>query len=186
MTMTVRHLTLAELHEGLDDIRRSPQDRGELKLIVRRPGVGIREELAEADLDVSVGLVGDTWQNRKSRHTADGSPHPDMQLNIMNARAAALVAQEAGRWALAGDQLFIDLDLSGVNLPPGTQIALGEAVVEVTPLPHTGCSKFLARFGADAQKFVNSPVGRQLNLRGINARVVTGGRIRVGDVARKL
>jgi MOSC domain-containing protein YiiM len=186
MTMTVRYLTMAELQAGLGEIRASPTDHGELKLIVRRPAVGVREELAEADLDVAVGLVGDTWHTRKSRMTADGSPHPDMQLNIMNARAVALVAQDASRWALAGDQLFVDLDLSGANLPAGTRVALGDAVVEVTPQPHTGCSKFLSRFGVDAQKFVNSPIGRELNLRGINAKVVRSGRIRVGDVARKL
>ena len=183
--MTDRHLTMAELQAGLDEIRQSPADRGELKLIVRRPGVGVRQELAEADLDVVVGLVGDTWHTRKSRMTDDGSPHPEMQLNIMNARVVALVAQDPSRWALAGDQLFVDLDLSGANLPAGTRLALGDAVIEVTAQPHTGCSKFLARFGIDAQKFVNSEVGRQLNLRGINAKVIRAGRIRVGDVARK-
>ena len=186
MTMTVRHLTMAELHAGLEEIRQSPADGGALELIVRRPAVGVREELPEADLDVSVGLVGDTWHTRRSRMTADGSPHPDMQLNIMNTRAVSLVAQDRTRWALAGDQLFIDLDLSAANLPAGARLALGDAVIEVTAQPHTGCSKFLTRFGVDAQQFVNSPTGRELNLRGINAKVVTGGRIRVGDVARKL
>jgi len=186
MTMTVRHLTMAELHAGLEEIRRSPADGGEVKLIVRRPDVGIREELAEADLDVAVGLVGDTWHMRKSRLTADGSPHPDMQLNIMNARVVALVAQEPDRWALAGDQLFIDLDLSAANLPAGTRLSLAGAIIEVTAQPHTGCSKFLSRFGVDAQTFVNSDVGRELNLRGINAKVVADGRIRAGDIARKL
>jgi len=186
MTMTVRHLTMAELHAGLEEIRRSPPDRGELKLIVRRPEVGIREELEEADLDAAVVLVGDTWHSRKSRLTADGSPHPDMQLNIMNARVVALVAQDRSRWALAGDQLFVDLDLSAANLPPGTHLSLGEAVIEVTAQPHTGCSKFTSRFGVDAMRFVNSDLGRELNLRGINAKVVHAGRIRVGDVARKL
>ena len=109
-----------------------------------------------------------------------------MQLNIMNVRAAALVAQSPDRWALAGDQLYVDLDLSGENLPAGTRLAIGEAVIEVTPQPHTGCNKFVSRFGLDAMKFVNSPVGRTLNLRGINARVVQAGRIRVGDVVRRL
>jgi hypothetical protein len=186
MTTTARHLTKEELHAGLDEIRRSPRDAGELKLIVRRPEVGAREELDTGDLDVADGLVGDTWRIRSSRRTADGSPHPGMQLNIMNARVAALVAQDPSRWALAGDQLFIDLDLSDANLPPGTRLALGSAVIEVTPEPHTGCGKFRSRFGLDAMTFVNSPLGRELHLRGINARVMEGGRIRVGDVARKL
>jgi hypothetical protein len=129
--------------------------------------------------------VGDTWKDRGSSRTADGSPHPDMQLNIMNARVVALVAQDRARWALAGDQLFIDMDLTDDNLPPGTRLELGSAVIEVTNQPHTGCQKFVSRFGLDAMKFVNSPLGRQLHLRGINARVVKAGTVRVGDVARK-
>ena len=115
-----------------------------------------------------------------------GEPHPDMQLNIMNARVIALVAGSRDRWALAGDQLYIDLDLSADNLPAGTRLSIGSAIVEVTAVPHTGCGKFAARFGVDAVKFVNSPVGRQLNLRGINAKVIQPGTIRVGDVARKV
>jgi hypothetical protein len=186
MTTTIRHLTMAELEAGLAEIRQSPADGGELQLIVRRPEVGVREAIDTGDLDVVDGLVGDTWRNRKSRLTSDGSPHPDMQLNLMNTRAVALVAQDKSRWALAGDQLFVDLDLSAANLPPGTRLAIGSAVIEVTAQPHTGCAKFLARFGVDAQKFVNSPIGRQLNLRGINAKVIENGRIRVGDLARKL
>ena len=109
-----------------------------------------------------------------------------MQINIMNSRTVALVAQHKDRWPLAGDQLYLDLDLSVANLPVGTLLALGSAVLEVTPPPHTGCLKFVARFGVEAMKFVNSPVGRQLNLRGINARVVQSGGIRIGDVATKI
>ena len=132
------------------------------------------------------GLVGDSWIKRSSNRTADGTPHPDMQLNIMNSRVIALVAQARERWHLAGDQLFMDLDLSLENLPAGTRLALASAVIEVTPEPHTGCQKFVSRFGTDAMKFVNSPLGRQLNLRGINARVVAPGIIRVRDVAKKV
>lgn len=179
------HLTTTELEAGLDTIRQSPKDEGELVLIVRRPRVGDREVLAAAQLDVTEGLVGDTWRERSSSRTPDRRPHPDMQINIMNARAVALVAQAPARWALAGDQLYVDLDLSAANLPPGTRLAIGDAVIEVTDQPHTGCSKFVERFGVDAMKFVNSPVGRSLNLRGINARVVIPGIIYAGDVVRK-
>jgi hypothetical protein len=152
---------------------------------VRRPKVDGRELLQEARLDLAEGLVGDTWRMRKSSRTLDGSPHPDMQLNIMNARAAALVAVEKHRWPLAGDQLYIDMDLSTANLPAGTRLALGTAVIEVTDQPHTGCAKFVARFGEDAMKFVNSPLGRQLCLRGINAKVVQPGMIHVGATVQK-
>jgi hypothetical protein len=180
------HLSTEQLAAGLDVVRAAPKDVGRLELIVRRPEENAREVLEEGQLDAEVGLVGDTWCQRSSRRTTDGSPHPDMQLNIMNARAAALVAQTRDRWALAGDQLFVDLDVSRANLPPGTRIAIGTAVVEVTEVPHTGCAKFVERFGLDAMKFVNSPVGRELNLRGINARVVQPGAIRTGDEVRTL
>jgi MOSC domain-containing protein YiiM len=142
--------------------------------------------LAEATLDVDEGLIGDNWRARGYRKHTDGSPHPDMQINMMNARAAALIAGTEERWALAGDQLYVDLDLSGANLPPGTRLSIGSAVLEVTAEPHTGCKKFVSRFGLDAMRFVNSPVGRELNLRGINAKVVRSGTIRVGDAVRKL
>ena len=182
----MRHLTTEELQAGLEAIRQSPKDEGVLELIVRRPHIGEREVLDEGQLDIVDGLVGDTWSTRGSRRSKDGLAHPDMQLNIMNARVIALVAQDRERWHLAGDQLFMDLDLSGVNLPPGTRLAVGSAVIEVTAEPHTGCQKFVSRFGLDAMMFVNSPVGRELNLRGINARVVKPGTIRVRDVARKV
>jgi len=182
----LRHLTTEELHAGLEAIRQSPKDEGVLELIVRRPQIGEREVLAEGQLDIVDGLVGDSWITRGSRRSKDGQAHPDMQLNIMNARVIALVAQERERWHLAGDQLFMDLDLSAENLPPGTRLSVGSAVIEVTAEPHTGCQKFVSRFGLDAMKFVNSPLGRELNLRGINARVVQPGTIRVRDVARKI
>jgi MOSC domain-containing protein YiiM len=177
-----KHLSIDELEAGLAEIRQAPRDRGVLRLIVRRPRANEREVLEEAHLDPARGLVGDTWEIR----SRSGSAHPDTQLNIMNARAIALVAQSPDRWALAGDQLYIDLDLSGDNLPPGTRVALGSAVIEVTEEPHTGCRKFAARFGIDAVKFVNSAEGKHLRLRGLNAKVVTPGVIRVGDIATKL
>src|SRR5262245_11054516 len=186
MTMVVKHLTTQELEAGLSEIRQSPKDEGALQLIVRRPSVGAREELAVGELDIVEGLVGDTWRLRQSKRTADGSPHPDMQLNIMNARVVNLVAQDRQRWALAGDQLFVDLDLTAENLPPGTRLAIGSAIIEVTPEPHTGCGKFVERFGVEAMTFVNSDLGRSMRLRGLNAKVVQSGTVRVGDVAKKI
>lgn len=182
----VRHLSTAELEAGLDEIRRAPKDGGVVALIVRRPQTEEREVLTTGSFDIAEGLVGDNWRARGSSMTDDGSAHPEMQINIMNARVAALVAQDQARWSLAGDQLFIDMDLSEENLPPGTQLALGSAVLEITPIPHNGCKKFVARFGMDAMQFVNSPVGKQLHLRGVNAKVVRAGTVQVGDMARKI
>jgi hypothetical protein len=181
-----KHLSTSELEAGLDNIRRAPKDEGVLELIVRRPAINDREILEEAELHVTDGLVGDSWKRRRSTSTPDGSPNPLMQLNIMNSRVTALVAQERDRWQLAGDQLYLDMDLSEENTPAGTCLSLGSAVIEVTPPPHLGCQKFVARFGRDAMKFVNSAVGKQLHLRGVNARIVHGGIIRVGDAARKI
>ena len=177
---------MTELEAGLDDIRKSPKDEGVLDLIVRRPQVDEREPLQNGELHPSEGLVGDSWRSRGSSRTPDGTSHPDMQLNVMNSRVIALVAQDRARWQLAGDQLFIDLDLSAENLPAGTRLALGSAVIEVSPQPHTGCKKFVGRFGLDAMQFVNSDLGKQLRLRGLNARVIQPGFISVGDVVKKL
>jgi MOSC domain-containing protein YiiM len=182
----MQHLTTDTLLDGLDDVRSSPADGGTVELIVRRPATDEREVLDEGVLDLVEGLVGDTWRGRSSTKTDDGSAHPDMQITMMNARAAALVAGDAERGALAGDQLYVDLDLSAENLPPGTRLALGSAVIEITAMPHTGCAKFGRRFGRDALHFVNSPVGRALNLRGVNAKVVRAGTVKVGDSIRKI
>jgi hypothetical protein len=182
----VRHLTTEELEAGLGHVLLSPKDEGVLALIVRRPAVDEREVLEEGELDLVEGLKGDSWKVRGSSRTPDGSAHPDMQLNVMNSRVLDLVAQDRERWRLAGDQLIVDMDLSDENLPAGTRLALGSAVIEVTEQPHTGCKKFVSRFGEDAVKFVNSPLGKRLRLRGLNARVVRPGVIRVGDAVRKI
>ena len=182
----MEHPTATELEGGLDEIRCSPTDHGRVDLIVRRPAENAREVLAEGKLDSARGLVGDTWRVRPSNLTRDRSPHPDLQVTLMNCRVAALVAGEDERRQLAGDQLYVDLDLSEANLPPGTRLALGSAVIEISDKPHRGCRKFAERFGQEALLFVNSPVGRELRLRGVNARVVATGTVRVGDAIHKL
>lgn len=180
------HLGSEALEAGLERIQDSPKDLGAVEMIVRRPDTDQRETLQRADLDVSEGLIGDNWQHRGSSRTADGSAHPEMQLNIMNARVIDLVAGSRDRWSLAGDQIYVDLDLSKENLPAGTRLQLGTAIIEVTAIPHTGCKKFVERFGLEAMKFVNSGLGKTLCLRGINARVVQSGTFEVGDIVRKL
>jgi len=181
-----RHLSTGELEQGLGNILQSPTDDGELMLIVRRPDVDEREAASAGRLDTEQGLVGDNWLKRGSRHMPDGAADPEMQLNIMNARVVSLVADGTERRELAGDQLYLDMDLSSENLPPGTRLAIGDAIIEVTEAPHTGCKKFAARFGRDAMVFVNSGMGKKLNFRGINAKVTQSGDISVGDIARKI
>jgi MOSC domain-containing protein YiiM len=180
-----RHRTAEELEAGLEAIRQSPKETGVLELISRRPRTEEREVLQEAEISLTEGLVGDNWKTRGSSRTTDGSAHPDLQVTLMNSRVIALLAEAREHWAMAGDQLFVDLDLSTKNLPPGTQLEIGGAVIEITDYPHTGCKKFVARFGPDATKFVNSPMGRELQLRGVNAKVIRAGKVRVGDVVRK-
>jgi MOSC domain-containing protein YiiM len=180
----VRHAPWEDLQAGLESMRAAPREQGVVELIVRRPAVGEREVVSEGALDVDRGLVGDNWS---TRGRSGGRPaNPNAQITVMSARAAALIAGERERWPLAGDQLYVDFDLSDSNLPPGTRLEVGDAVLEVPVDPHTGCKKFRARFGLDALRFVGSPEGRALNARGINARVVQGGQVRAGDAIRKL
>jgi hypothetical protein len=169
------------VEDGLEAVRLAPKDTGTVELIVRRPAEDEREVVAGARLDPVEGLVGDNWPARANSRHEDGTPRPETQLTLMSARAAALLAGPRERWQLAGDQLFVDLDLSGANLPPGTVLRIGSAVLEITDEPHHGCGKFARRFGVDALKLVNSPPGRELKLRGIYARIVTGGAIATGD-----
>ncbi len=182
----LQYVDLATLEESLDHIRAAPADAGTLELIVRRPALDEREAMSEARLDTSVGLEGDTWKIRGSSRTADGGPNPDSQLTVVNSRASAAIAGDRDRWALAGDQLYVDLDISVANLPPGSRVQIGSAVIEFSESPHTGCAKFQSRYGNDSLRFVNSPVGRELRLRGANCRVVVPGVVRVGDTIRKL
>lgn len=181
----MEHLTTDELKAGLGYIMASPSDRGTLDMIVRRPAVGERDVIDSGALDPAEGLVGDGWRRRAGLDTGDDPSFADGQITLMNSRVIGLIAQERSRWPLAGDQLFVDFDLSRTNLPPGARLTLGTALLEVSAEPHTGCRKFVMRFGADAMKFVNSPIGMDLRLRGLNARVVRGGTIRRGDLVAK-
>lgn len=182
----MKHLTKEELYAGLDHIKKSPKETGRLEWIVRRPNEGEREVLQTGELSETTGLVGDNWQTRKSSRTSDGSAHPDMQLNIMNVRAIALLAPDKERWALAGDQLYVDMSLTDENLPNGTQLAIGSAIIQITDQPHNGCNKFRKRFGLPALQFVNSPIGKELHLRGVNAKVIKAGTINQGDELRRV
>jgi hypothetical protein len=182
----MEHLSRLALEAGLDHIRRSPRDEGTVELIACRPDNFRRQVLEEAVLDCAEGLIGDNWRVRGSRHTPDGSPLLAQQVTVTNCRVTSLVAVERERWALCGDQFYVDLDLSQENLPAGTRLAIGSAVIEVSAKPHVGCWKYDARFGRDAMRFVNSKAGRAQRLRGFCASIVVGGTVRTGDIVRKV
>ena len=184
---SMTHRTLEELRAGLPIVEAAPADTGTVVLVTCRPELGQRVILERAELSPEVGLVGDNWLTRGSRHTDDGAAEPARQLTLMSSRVIELIAgPDRQRWALAGDQLYVDFDLSEANLPAGTRLAVGSAVVEVSPAPHPGCAKFVARFGSDAARFVVSPDGMARRLRGVNATVVRGGWVATGDPVSRL
>src|SRR5262245_43169333 len=180
------HLTMTELENRWAELGISPQNKGTLEMIVARPTIGERNVIQRAELDPVKGLVGDNWQTRGSKATEDGSAHPDAQITLMNSRTIQAIAQDRARWPLAGDQLFVDLDLSLENLQPGQRIAIGTSILEITTMPHSGCDKFTERFGHDAIRFVNSREGREARRRGIYARVIQGGTVCTGDLISKI
>jgi len=184
--MEAVHLTMDELNAGLPLIRESPRDGGRLEMIARRPAIGERDLLDEGELDLDEGLVGDNWRTRPQQQNPPREANPETQITLMNSRVAQLVSGDRDRWPLAGDQLYVDLDIGLENLPAGTRLQIGGAVLEVAAEPHTGCKKFVERFGMDAMSFVNSPEGKRACLRGINAKVVQAGTIRVGDAIARV
>jgi hypothetical protein len=177
-TAAPTHLTLDQLEAKLDEIRLSPSTGGRLHGIVIRPTPGERVILHESPVSPEGGVHGDRWTTTVKS--------AEVQVTLMNSRAAEVIAQSPDRWPLAGDQLYVDLDLSAGNLPPGTLVTIGSAMFEITATPHNGCAKFAARFGNDALGFVNSPVGKRMHLRGIYAKVIKAGTIRVGDAVQKV
>ena len=181
----VIQLTTENLVEGMEKIKRSPSDNGIVEMIVIRPQTDEREVLNQGVLDVKEGLVGDRWSKRDRSQSIDSPSNPDTQLTLINSRVVSLLAQQKERWSLAGDQFYVDLDLSTKNLPAGSRLAIGDGIIEITAEPHTGCQKFVERYGKDAMIFVNSAAGRRLNLRGIYAKVIQPGVILVGDVVKK-
>ncbi len=181
-----RHLTRDELHAGLPDVLTSPADNGSLEAIIVRPDKGERLDVQSVRISLAGGVEGDHWAKGCWMSTDDGDPHPDVQICMMNSRLISLIAGERENWPLAGDNLFIDLDIGPDNLAPGQRLAIGSAIIEITAVPHLGCAKFIARYGRDACVFVNTGEGKRQRLRGIYARVVQDGTVSVGDEVVKV
>ncbi|MBI5714265.1 MAG: MOSC domain-containing protein [Chloroflexi bacterium] len=173
------HLSLAELEAGLDHIKQSPKNNGSLDSIVIRPAIHERIVVAECEMSPKQGVHGDNWGSRPKID-------PKAQVTLMNSRVVALLARTKDRWALAGDQLYVDFDLSEDNIKPRQRLSIGSVILEVTDKPHTGCDKFAGHFGIVAHKFVNSKIGSHLHLRGINTVVMQAGKVKVGDVIKKI
>ena len=184
--MSVVHLNLEQLEAGVENIKRSPKDGGVLECIVIRPGTNQRVDLQECELSPEGGVHGDNWASRTKQFLPDGNPNPAVQVSLMNSRTVDLLAQDRARWPLAGDNLYVDLDLSRDNLQPGQQLAIGSVVLEVTDVPHNGCAKFVERYGPNATGFVNSKSGKALRLRGVYAKIVKAGTVKVGDSINKV
>ncbi len=178
--------TLEHLQTQLNHIQESPKDTGSVLLIVRRPATEERELISQGRLIPASGLEGDNWRERGSTSMPDGSANPEAEITLMNTRVIQALTQDETRWALAGDQFFVDFDLSEENIPAGTRLALGSAIVEVSPLPHNGCKKFSARFGIDALKFISMAENKPLRMRGINAKIIQAGEVKQGDLIRKV
>lgn len=175
------HRSADELEAYLGRILDAPHDEGRIEMIVRRPERDQREVIDSAELSTDLGLTGDDWSQR-----VNSRENRDAQLTLMNSRVAEAVAVSRDRWPLAGDQIYVDMNLSLENLPPGSRIRVGEAIVEISAEPHTGCSKFASRFGKAALRFANVGVGRDNRFRGVNAFIVEDGDVRVGDTVTKL
>jgi len=182
-TETALHLNTEQLDAGIAEAGPSPTGAGTVELILRRPAVDGREVLETAELVVGAGVVGDNYVERGSPQTEDGRAHPEAQLNIMNCRNIDVISGgDRSRWPLAGDQFFVDLDLSVSSLPVGTRLQIGSAVIEVAAKPHNGCAKFSARFGIDAARWVNQ--SKEQRRRGLCAIVVEAGTVTTGDEIR--
>ena len=185
-TIAIQHLTIEQIEAGLPAVRQSPQDHGVLKAIVIRPAINERASLQQAELSPEGGLHGDAWARGCWMSLPDGRPHPDVQVALTNARFMDLIAQDENRWSLSGDNLHVDFDLSDENLRPGQRLALGTTILEITAVAHNGCKKYAQRYGQDAVRFVNTPIGKSLHLRGIYAKIIQAGTVAVGDAIVKI
>ncbi|MEM7334639.1 MAG: MOSC domain-containing protein [Chloroflexota bacterium] len=179
-------LDMTQLNEGIPVILESPKNNGRIDLITIRPATNERVLKDEVEISIENGVEGDNWKTRGSNSMPDKSSNPEAKITIMNSRVIKHITQSDSGWEWAGDQFFVEMDLSEENLPAGQQLQLGTAVLEVSAVPHTGCAKFVARFGKDAHKFVNNQYGRSQRFRGVNLKVIKGGTVKVGDTAQKI
>jgi MOSC domain-containing protein YiiM len=164
--------TIDELEERWAAAEPAPRGSGSVRLICVRRGGGVHECPDRVEVTLERGVEGDRW--------IDGeNPVRDAQVTLMNVRVVELIRRDGQPLDTPGDNFLVDLDLAEEALPPGTPLRLGEAVLEATALPHTGCKKFRERFGLDALKWVNDH--RDRRLRGMNCRVLEAGWVAVGD-----
>jgi len=177
----MKFVTTDEINSNLSFILSSPKDVGKIESIIVRRRKNERELRKEVFLSPEKGVEGDRWYD-----LSKGKPDPRRQLTIINSRLIKLLAQSVERMQLAGDNLIIDLDISDANLPVGQRLTIGKVMVEITDVPHTGCSRFAERYGNDAVEFINAPERSSLRLRGVYAKFLNSGLIHVGDIIKKI
>ncbi len=176
-------VSAAEIEAGMAHVAASPKDAGRVEAIFIRPETDEREALQEVRISPEGGVEGDRW-SRSGRE--EKAPDPRSQVSLMNVRVLNLIAPDKERWPMAGDNLIVDLDLDVENLPVGQRLSIGNAVLEVTEVPHPGCKKFLARYGKDAMGYINANERKDLRLRGVFAKVIEPGTVSVGDTIDKV
>lgn len=182
----MKFVTQPEIDQRLSSVLDSPKDQGTVEMIVVRPFKNQRKTLIHVLFSPEAGVTGDNWKTQCWKKLNDGQSDPDVQVAIMNARMIDMLTDDKAHWPLAGDQLFVDFDLSVTNLSPGDQLQIGDAVLQITAEPHRGCSKFKQRFGELAMHCVNSAQGDAHRLRGIYAKIISAGNVSVGDVIHKI
>ncbi len=180
------HPTLEQLELSLETIAASPSKQGTVELIISRPETGKRVVHTIGNFSKTGGLEGDNWANDCWKTLPDGKSDPIVQIAITNTRLLAAICPDKSRWPLAGDQIYTELNLSKTNLPVGTRLSAGTVILEITQEPHLGCSQYAEHFGKDSLKFTLTPRGRELNLRGIYAKVIKSGSINTGDRISKI
>jgi hypothetical protein len=174
------------LMAALPFVMAAPADNAPVRQLCFRPDRHARSFPDQLALTRAAGIPGDRWLAEPWLRLPDGAPDPDIQVSILPARVLDLIWKPGDTAPHPGDPIIADMDLSLANLPPGTLVQAGSAVLRVSALFNDGCVKWKARYGADAKDWITAPGHPALRLRGILCAVVQDGAVRIGDRLQKL